>query len=148
MGMTYEELSVYGRLRKVEKLGPFGMFSRLVHLWAGSLSPTQIAEKVKYFCFQYARNRHKMTTITPSYHAVRPSLAPVIRPSRLCLCRRATVLTIIDSTSGHSSTRSDFRGSSGRSMNSHPSFRTRPSVSRRTMIQTKCYRLKNDLICC
>jgi NAD+ synthase (glutamine-hydrolysing) len=31
MGMTYEELSVYGRLRKVEKLGPFGMFSRLVH---------------------------------------------------------------------------------------------------------------------
>jgi NAD+ synthase (glutamine-hydrolysing) len=70
MGMTYEELSVYGRLRKVEKLGPFGMFSRLVHTWAGSMSPTQVAEKVKYFWFQYARNRHKMTTVTPSYHAV------------------------------------------------------------------------------
>jgi NAD+ synthase (glutamine-hydrolysing) len=70
MGMTYEELSVYGRLRKVEKLGPFGMFSRLVHRWAGSLSPLQVAEKVKYFWLQYARNRHKMTTLTPSYHAV------------------------------------------------------------------------------
>jgi len=31
----------------------------------------QIAEKVKLFYFEYARNRHKMTTITPSYHAVR-----------------------------------------------------------------------------
>lgn len=32
---------------------------------------TQIAGKVKLFFFEYARNRHKMTTITPSYHAVR-----------------------------------------------------------------------------
>ena len=31
----------------------------------------KIAEKVKLFYFEYARNRHKMTTITPSYHAVR-----------------------------------------------------------------------------
>src|ERR1700733_3041189 len=31
----------------------------------------QIAEKVKLFFFEYARNRHKMTTLTPSYHAVR-----------------------------------------------------------------------------
>lgn len=30
----------------------------------------QIAEKVKLFFFEYARNRHKMTTLTPSYHAV------------------------------------------------------------------------------
>ena len=30
----------------------------------------QIAEKVKLFFFEYARNRHKMTTITPAYHAV------------------------------------------------------------------------------
>lgn len=29
----------------------------------------QIAEKVKLFFFEYARNRHKMTTLTPSYHA-------------------------------------------------------------------------------
>jgi NAD+ synthase (glutamine-hydrolysing) len=88
MGMTYEELSVYGRLRKVEKCGPFSMFTKLLHTWSSSLSPLQvrlvttsfsatwihcwrqIAEKVKYFYMQYARNRHKMTTITPSYHAV------------------------------------------------------------------------------
>ena len=30
----------------------------------------QVAEKVKHFFFEYARNRHKMTTLTPSYHAV------------------------------------------------------------------------------
>ena len=35
----------------------------------------QIAEKVKLFFFEYARNRHKMTTLTPSYHAVRPPAA-------------------------------------------------------------------------
>lgn len=29
----------------------------------------KIAEKVKYFYGQYAKNRHKMTTLTPSYHA-------------------------------------------------------------------------------
>jgi NAD+ synthase (glutamine-hydrolysing) len=30
----------------------------------------QIAEKVKLFFFEHARNRHKMTTLTPAYHAV------------------------------------------------------------------------------
>ena len=51
MGMTYDELTVsmswygvesavltfsaqtFGRLRKVSKLGPYGMFQRLVHEW-------------------------------------------------------------------------------------------------------------------
>jgi len=33
MGMTYDELSVFGRLRKVHKLGPFGMYEKLVRLW-------------------------------------------------------------------------------------------------------------------
>ncbi|KAJ1675616.1 glutamine-dependent NAD(+) synthetase [Spiromyces aspiralis] len=44
MGMTYDELSAFGRLRK-------------------------IAQKVKRFFFYYSINRHKMTTITPAYHA-------------------------------------------------------------------------------
>ena len=39
----------------------------------------QIAEKVKLFYFEYARNRHKMTTITPSYHAVCPLLLDLSR---------------------------------------------------------------------
>ncbi|KAF2085239.1 glutamine-dependent NAD(+) synthetase [Saccharata proteae CBS 121410] len=78
MGMTYDELSVFGRLRKNHKLGPFGMWERLVHVWGpapGStpegrgLSPRQVYEKVRSFFWFYAINRHKMTTLTPSYHA-------------------------------------------------------------------------------
>ena len=91
MGMTYDELSIFGRLRKIDRCGPYGMFSKLVHEWGNFLSPAQvrlfpslshlvrllnshphvqIAEKVKLFFFEHARNRHKMTTLTPSYHAV------------------------------------------------------------------------------
>lgn len=69
MGMTYDELSDFGRLRKVEKCGPYSMFTKLVHEWGAFLSPLQIATKVKLFWFEHARNRHKMTTLTPSYHA-------------------------------------------------------------------------------
>jgi len=89
MGMTYDELSVFGRLRKVEKCGPYSMFTKLVHEWGSILSPVQIAEKVKLFFFEHARNRHKMTTLTPSYHAEsyspddnRFDLRPFLYPSR------------------------------------------------------------------
>ena len=33
MGMTYEELGIYGRLRKMEKCGPVSMFQRLLGRW-------------------------------------------------------------------------------------------------------------------
>ncbi|CAG8529413.1 123_t:CDS:10 [Diversispora eburnea] len=69
MGMTYEELSIFGRLRKNERCGPFSMFSKLIHEWGAELRPTEIASKVKRFFFYYSVNRHKMTTLTPSYHA-------------------------------------------------------------------------------
>lgn len=84
MGMTYDELSVFGRLRKVEKLGPWGMFGKLCALWCGpepsaaekakgatgrGLSPRQVYEKTRRFFWFYAVNRHKMTVLTPSYHA-------------------------------------------------------------------------------
>ncbi|CCD23855.1 glutamine-dependent NAD(+) synthetase NDAI_0C01950 [Naumovozyma dairenensis CBS 421] len=69
MGMTYEELSLFGYLRKVEKCGPYSMFLKLLHEWTPKLTPTQVAEKVKRFFFFYAINRHKQTVITPSYHA-------------------------------------------------------------------------------
>ncbi|KAG1735523.1 hypothetical protein EDB19DRAFT_1896247 [Suillus lakei] len=82
MGMTYDELSW-------RKCGPYGMFTKLVHEWGSFLSPVQIAEKVKHFFFEYARNRHKMTTLTPSYHAEsyspddnRFDLRPFLYPSR------------------------------------------------------------------
>uniref|UniRef100_A0A671VIH0 Glutamine-dependent NAD(+) synthetase n=1 Tax=Sparus aurata TaxID=8175 RepID=A0A671VIH0_SPAAU len=69
MGMTYSELSVIGRLRKISKCGPFSMFCKLIHTWKDVLSPMEVAEKVKHFFRMYSVNRHKMTTVTPSYHA-------------------------------------------------------------------------------
>ncbi|XP_032977256.1 glutamine-dependent NAD(+) synthetase isoform X2 [Rhinolophus ferrumequinum] len=69
MGMTYAELSVYGRLRKVAKTGPYSMFCKLLHMWKDSCSPRQVADKVKRFFSKYSMNRHKMTTLTPAYHA-------------------------------------------------------------------------------
>ncbi|KAK3881782.1 hypothetical protein Pcinc_013812 [Petrolisthes cinctipes] len=69
MGMTYDELAIYGRLRKVECCGPYSMFGKLIHLWADKSSPKEIAEKVKLFFRFYSVNRHKMTVLTPAYHA-------------------------------------------------------------------------------
>jgi NAD+ synthase (glutamine-hydrolysing) len=68
MGMTYQELSVFGRLRKVDRCGPLSMFERLVYEWA-HLTPQEVATKVKRFFYYYAVNRHKMTVLTPAYHA-------------------------------------------------------------------------------
>lgn len=68
MGMTYDELSQFGRLRKVQRCGPLGMFENLVHEWK-HLAPREVGEKVKHFFYHYSRNRHKMTTLTPAYHA-------------------------------------------------------------------------------
>lgn len=69
MGMTYNELSQFGRLRKVEKCGPYSMYCKLVQTWSDSCTPKQVSEKVKHFFRCYAINRHKMTVLTPSYHA-------------------------------------------------------------------------------
>ena len=68
MGMTYDELSRFGRLRKIDRCGPVSMFEKLVHEW-NHLPPQEVAEKVKRFFYYYSVNRHKMTTLTPSYHA-------------------------------------------------------------------------------
>ncbi|CBQ73960.1 probable QNS1-Glutamine-dependent NAD Synthetase [Sporisorium reilianum SRZ2] len=89
MGMTYDELSVFGRLRKNLKCGPYAMFGKLLQEWGPQLGAEKVAEKVKLFWFEYARNRHKMTTLTPSYHAEgyspddnRFDLRPFLYPSR------------------------------------------------------------------
>jgi NAD+ synthase (glutamine-hydrolysing) len=69
MGMSYLELSDYGKLRKQQRAGPLSMFKALVPKW-GPSSPRQLSVKeVKRFFFYYSINRHKMTTLTPSYHA-------------------------------------------------------------------------------
>ena len=41
----------------------------LCHKWGARLTPSEIAEKVKHFFKYYSINRHKMTVLTPSYHA-------------------------------------------------------------------------------
>ncbi|KAJ5721565.1 uncharacterized protein N7483_009499 [Penicillium malachiteum] len=73
MQMTYAELSRFGYLRKVDHLGPYGMFLRLLDEWGGEgegkLSPAEIARKVKLFFHFYQINRHKQTVATPAYHA-------------------------------------------------------------------------------
>lgn len=96
MGMTYTELSVFGRLRKVYKLGPWGMYERLLYSWgrpvpdpdsdtpqpqidpsssesphliqARGLSPRQIRDKVLAFFNFFQINRHKATILPPGLH--------------------------------------------------------------------------------
>jgi NAD+ synthase (glutamine-hydrolysing) len=69
MGMSYEELSMFGRLRKVFRHGPVSMFRYLLDVWKDGFSPDLIAVKVKHFFTSYAINRHKTTVLPPSYHA-------------------------------------------------------------------------------
>ncbi|KAJ8416209.1 hypothetical protein AAFF_G00382310 [Aldrovandia affinis] len=69
MGLTYSELSLIGRLRKISRCGPYSMFCKLIHTWKEALSPSEVATKVKRFFRMYSVNRHKMTTVTPAYHA-------------------------------------------------------------------------------
>ena len=58
MGCTYSELSDFGRLRKVERLGPYGQFCNLLVLWREKMSPRQIYEKVAFLNRMYGINRH------------------------------------------------------------------------------------------
>ncbi|KAF1991728.1 glutamine-dependent NAD(+) synthetase with GAT domain-containing protein [Aulographum hederae CBS 113979] len=71
MGFTYDELSDFGILRKQQKCGPYGAFLKLLHneKWSSKYGPREIALKTKRFFHYYAINRHKMTTMTPAYHA-------------------------------------------------------------------------------
>lgn len=68
MGMTYEELGYFGRLRKISRCGPVSMFRKLCVKWQ-NLPAAEVAVKVKRFFYYYSANRHKMCVITPSYHA-------------------------------------------------------------------------------
>ncbi|KAJ1654434.1 glutamine-dependent NAD(+) synthetase, partial [Dispira simplex] len=45
MGMTYSELSIFGRLRKVARCGPVSMFNKLLYEWTPRLSPSEVASK-------------------------------------------------------------------------------------------------------
>jgi NAD+ synthase (glutamine-hydrolysing) len=48
MGFTYKELSRFGQLRKVNKLGPYGCFLRLLSEWTKEgMTPREVADKVR-----------------------------------------------------------------------------------------------------
>lgn len=81
MGLSYDEMGIFGililiirlsyclgKLRKLANSGPVSMFSKLKNIWS-EMNPLLIAEKVKRFFTFYSVNRHKSTTLTPSYHA-------------------------------------------------------------------------------
>ncbi|KAH6584129.1 hypothetical protein BASA61_007684 [Batrachochytrium salamandrivorans] len=68
MGMSYKDLSVFGTLRKIFKMGPVSMFQRLLHDWGATLSPSEIAARVKRMFYFYSINRHKATVMPPAYH--------------------------------------------------------------------------------
>ena len=42
MGMTYAELTVFGKLRKEHGCGPFAMFCKLIHMWGDKMSPEEV----------------------------------------------------------------------------------------------------------
>ena len=42
MGMTYEELSTYGRMRRPGRCGPFSMFTKLVAEWSDKHTPREV----------------------------------------------------------------------------------------------------------
>ena len=87
MGCTYEELGVFGRLRKIEKLGPFSMWQKLCVQWK-HLSPREVYQRTRFLWHNFGINRHKQEILTPSLHAEtyspdsnRYDLLPFLRPS-------------------------------------------------------------------
>ncbi|KAF2672462.1 NAD+ synthase [Microthyrium microscopicum] len=90
MGISYSDLQVYGILRKVEKLGAFSSYLRLLGDWKErpGHTPSVIAEKTIKFFRYYCINRHKSTIMTPSIHMSgynpddnRHDLRPFLYPS-------------------------------------------------------------------
>ena len=69
MGFTYDDLSVMGNLRKVYRCGPLSMFRKLHDLWGQRMSLDDLESMINRFFFFHSANRHKMTTLTPAYHA-------------------------------------------------------------------------------
>lgn len=67
MGLTYAELCTFGRLRKVERLGPVSMFDRMYYKELYE-DLKVLADKIKRFFTYYADNRHKVTILPPAFH--------------------------------------------------------------------------------
>ncbi|KAH8603085.1 glutamine-dependent NAD(+) synthetase [Bisporella sp. PMI_857] len=90
MGVTYADLGVMGRMRKIEKRGPWAMYENLLKtsVWADRYTPRQIYEKVRHFFYYYSINRHKQVVLTPALHSEnygcddnRFDLRPILYPT-------------------------------------------------------------------
>lgn len=90
--MTYDDLQILGELRKIHKLGPLGIYRKLLEIKMNAFNPHEpnssslisvvpdvrkfrevvcplsIREKVFHFFNQYAMNRHKMNILTNAIH--------------------------------------------------------------------------------
>jgi NAD+ synthase (glutamine-hydrolysing) len=66
IGLSYDKISIFNYARKVLRCGPLSM----LRLFSKQVQPdeTMLAE-IKTFFIRYWSNRHKMATLTPSYHA-------------------------------------------------------------------------------
>ncbi|KAK6030214.1 hypothetical protein OSTOST_03659 [Ostertagia ostertagi] len=69
IGLTYDELSVIGQMRRPRCLGPYATFLALCSIWYPKYSYEEIESKVKNFFWRYRVNRHKATVATPAYYA-------------------------------------------------------------------------------
>ena len=52
--MTYTELSLIGRLRKISRSGPYSMFCKLTDIWRETCSPSQVRTQFYWYssyCF-------------------------------------------------------------------------------------------------
>ena len=50
MGMTYDDLSVFGRLRQIDRCGPYTMFGKLVDTWGDAQSPSEVRDATACAC--------------------------------------------------------------------------------------------------
>ena len=82
MGMTYDELSIYGKLRKQKGCGPYSMFCKLVNAW-NWLTPQQ----VKSFLFLHNCLSRSETKPAKS-HALSKDLDQPGRPTQSSLSTR------------------------------------------------------------
>ena len=87
MGMTYDELSVFGRLRKIQRHGPYSMARHLIALWGPgtekNLPIEEIARKVKYFFKKGTQGERKHTPyITPFKYGSHEIHTPNITPNK------------------------------------------------------------------
>jgi NAD+ synthase (glutamine-hydrolysing) len=83
IGMTYDDVQLLGVLRKKERLGPLGMFYKLLEIKKGQswtsvlldvkkyrevVSPINVYNKIAMFFKQYSTHRHKMNILTNGIH--------------------------------------------------------------------------------